>query len=153
MSTDFIHPSQRKRQRALMILAAGILLAGATFLVLTALRDSIVFFFGPTELTERGATLPGRIRLGGLVAEASVREGADGFYSFEVTDLETSIPVIYQGALPDLFREGQGVVAEGIYTAGTLNADRILAKHDENYMPREVANALKEAGTWREPGS
>ena len=153
MSTKFLHPSKRKRQRALMILAAGVLLAGAAALVLTALRDSIVFFFGPTELTERGATLPGRIRLGGLVAEASVREGADGHYMFDVTDLETSIPVVYRGALPDLFREGQGVVAEGRYAGGTLQADRILAKHDENYMPREVANALKEAGTWREPES
>ena len=136
-----------------MILAAGILLAGATALVLTALRDSIVFFFGPSELIERGASLPGRIRLGGLVAEASVREGEGGVFSFEVTDLDSSIPVVYQGALPDLFREGQGVVAEGQYRAGILHADRILAKHDENYMPREVANALKKAGTWREPES
>ena len=153
VSTNFVHPSQRKRQRALMILAAAILLAGAAALVLTALRDSIVFFFGPTELIERGTSLPGRIRLGGLVAEATVREGDTGFHTFEVTDLESSVQVVYQGALPDLFREGQGVVAEGQYSAGTLHADRILAKHDENYMPREVANALKKAGTWREPDS
>ena len=136
-----------------MILAAGILLSGAAGLVLTALRDSIVFFFGPTELVERGLADRGRIRLGGLVAEASVQEGAGGQFRFEVTDLETAIPVVYQGALPDLFREGQGVVAEGIYADGVLQADRILAKHDENYMPREVANALKAAGTWRQPDS
>ncbi len=134
-----------------MILAAGILLAGAAVLVLTALRDSIVFFFGPTELVQRGPSIPERVRLGGLVAHASVREGTDGSFTFEVTDLQTSIPVVYTGVLPDLFREGQGVVAEGSYTGGMLRADRILAKHDENYMPREVANALKEAGTWREP--
>ena len=153
MSVEFVHPTRRKRQRALMILAAGILLAGATALVLTALRDSIVFFFGPTELVERGQSVPGRIRLGGLVAHASVSEGTNGFHSFEVTDLQTSVLVVYKGVLPDLFREGQGVVAEGNYTDGRMQADRILAKHDENYMPREVANALKEAGTWREPES
>lgn len=153
MSTGFVHPASRKRQRALMILVAGLLLAGSAALVLTALRDSIVFFFGPTELIERGDSLPGRIRLGGLVAENSVLEGTDGSYTFEVTDLESSVSVHYPGALPDLFREGQGVVAEGQYAGRMLHADRILAKHDENYMPREVSAALKEAGTWREPGS
>jgi len=152
MSQAFLHPARRRRGRIQMILLSGVLLAGALALALTALRDSIVFFFSPTELAERGEALDGRIRVGGLVAEGSVVSRAEGAYAFVVTDLQHSIPVVYQGALPDLFREGQGVVAEGRYHDGRLTADSILAKHDETYMPREVANALKEAGTWREPG-
>ncbi len=149
MRNEFVHPARRRRQRLVMILLSGVLLAGSTALILTALRDSIVFFFGPTELMEKAESPDSRIRLGGLVAEASVLEGENGTYTFDVTDGVSSVPVSYRGALPDLFREGQGVVAEGRFREGTLHADTILAKHDENYMPREVANALKEAGTWQ----
>lgn len=148
MSATFMDPARRRRRRLLALLAGAVLLSGATALVLTALRESIVFFFGPGELVARGA-IAERIRLGGLVEEGSVREAEGGVFAFRVTDLETAVPVVYQGVLPDLFREGQGVVAEGLYRDGQLAADRILAKHDETYMPREVADALKAAGTWR----
>ena len=150
MNAGFVDPVRRRRRRVLMLLAGAVLLSMAAGLASIALRDSIVFFFGPTELAARGENVPAHVRLGGLVAEDSVREGVGHVYEFLVTDYETSIPVVYQGALPDLFREGQGVVAEGRYTDGRLHATRILAKHDENYMPREVADLLKETGVWRQ---
>lgn len=140
----------RKGRRLLLIVLAGGVLALASLLVLTALRDTIVFFRSPTEVL---ASRPGpdmRLRLGGLVAEGSVaREGAT--VRFAVTDGNKTVQVAFDGLLPDLFREGQGVVAEGRLLAnGTFRADSVLAKHDETYMPREVAAALKAQGHWKE---
>ena len=140
----------RKQKRLAWIGAIGAVLAVAVVLVMTALRDEIVFFYTPTEIISKGKAQSGqRIRLGGLVKEGSVvREGET--ISFAVTDTEYDINVRYAGIVPDLFREGQGVVTEGIVGAdGTFTADSVLAKHDENYVPKEVAEALKEKGVWQ----
>ena len=140
----------RKKRRLAMIAAAGATLGVAAALVLFALRDQIVFFYSPTDVAEKALPAGTRVRLGGLVAEGSVERGTDGSVSFSITDTAQSIRVDYRGLLPDLFREGQGIVAEGVLTAaGALSADNVLAKHDENYMPREVADALKAKGMWQ----
>jgi cytochrome c-type biogenesis protein CcmE len=143
----------RKQRRAMFIVGGVGILAVAVFLVLFALRDTIVFFHTPTEVAEKHV-LPGRrIRLGGLVAQGSVKRGAGTNVQFAITDLTTTIPVSYTGILPDLFREGQGVVAEGTLDANHhFVADTVLAKHDENYMPPEVAKALKDKGLWQHTG-
>ena len=126
-------------------------LAFAVALMLNALRDSIVFFNSPSDVVEKHVPAGTRIRLGGLVKNSSVVRGNDLSVRFEVTDGKNGITVNYQGVLPDLFREGQGVVAEGALDAGgTFKADSILAKHDENYMPKEVADALKRSGHWKD---
>lgn len=121
-------------------------LAVALILVLFALKDSVVFFHTPSDIVEKGVPAGQRIRLGGLVETGSVvHEGTT--IKFKVTDTLKDIPVIFTGVLPDLFREGQGVVAEGVLDgAGGFKADSVLAKHDENYMPRNVAKALEERG-------
>ena len=143
----------RKKRRLAMIAAAGATLCVAAALVLFALRDQIVFFYSPTDVAEKALPPGTRVRLGGLVAEGSVERGADGSVTFAITDTAKSIRVDYRGLLPDLFREGQGIVAEGVLTAaGALSADNVLAKHDENYMPREVADALKAKGLWQGEG-
>jgi cytochrome c-type biogenesis protein CcmE len=141
----------RKQRRATFIgLAVGIL-AVAVFLVLFALRDTIVFFHTPKEVAEKQIPAGKRIRLGGLVADGSLKRGEGLTVTFAITDTAKTIPVSYTGILPDLFREGQGVVAEGkLDPAGRFHADTVLAKHDENYMPPEVAKALKEQGVWHE---
>jgi cytochrome c-type biogenesis protein CcmE len=133
----------------MMIGAAGAVLVLAATLTFAGLRDSVVYFVAPSELTEKAE--PGqRLRLGGLVVEGTVRRDADGAARFAVTDGATQVEVRYDGVLPDLFREGQGVVAEGTWRPGeAFEAERVLAKHDENYMPREVAEALKERGEWK----
>jgi cytochrome c-type biogenesis protein CcmE len=114
------------------------------------LSDSIVFFFTPAEAMARNMSEGTRFRLGGLVAQGSLRQEGTKV-EFIVTDTEKSIPVIYRGQLPDLFREGQGVVAEGrLDGQGAFIADTVLAKHDETYMPKEVADALKKKGVWQE---
>jgi cytochrome c-type biogenesis protein CcmE len=126
-------------------------LALAVALVLGALKDSIVFFNSPTDVAEKNIKPGTRIRLGGLVKEGSVWRGDALAIRFEVTDGRNTIPVSYQGLLPDLFREGQGVVTEGTFDpTGTFRADSVLAKHDETYMPKEVADALKKQGHWKE---
>ena len=126
-------------------------MAFAVALMLNALRDSIVFFNSPSDVVEKHVPAGTRIRLGGLVKNSSVVRGKDLSVRFEVTDGKNGITVNYQGVLPDLFREGQGVVAEGALDAGgTFKADSILAKHDENYMPKEVADALKRSGHWKD---
>jgi cytochrome c-type biogenesis protein CcmE len=141
----------RKQRRLSMIGAAGVVLAVAAGLVLVALRDQIVFFYSPTEITERAPAAGTRVRLGGLVAQGSVIRADDGSVSFAITDTTEQIPVMFHGILPDLFREGQGIVAEGVMSAdGSMTADSVLAKHDENYMPREVVDALKAQGVWEE---
>ena len=141
----------RKKRRLFLIGAAGAVLALSAALVLIALRDRIVFFYSPSEIAERALPPGTRIRLGGLVEDGSVERATDGSVSFAVTDTSKTIRVDYRGILPDLFREGQGIVAEGVLTgSGALSADNVLAKHDENYMPREVVDALKAQGVWQE---
>jgi cytochrome c-type biogenesis protein CcmE len=140
----------RKRQR-LMALGLGLAgLATATVLVLNAFDDSLVFFHAPTDVMTSPPPPERRFRLGGLVEEGSVARQADGVtVEFRVTDTVTSLPVRFTGVLPDLFREGQGVVAEGTLVAGVFMARDVLARHDENYMPKEVADALKAAGQFK----
>jgi cytochrome c-type biogenesis protein CcmE len=140
----------RKQKRLSLILGGLAVLGIASGLVLYALSDSIVFFFTPAEAMARDIGEGTRFRLGGLVQQGSLkRHGAR--VEFVVTDTDKSIPVTYEGQLPDLFREGQGVVAEGkLDGKGTFIADTVLAKHDETYMPKEVADALKKKGVWQE---
>jgi cytochrome c-type biogenesis protein CcmE len=140
-----------RRQRRLLLIGAGAgVLTIAVALVLVALKDSIVFFNSPTDVVEKHVAPGTRIRLGGLVKPGSLARGANLAVRFAVTDGNREIAVAYAGALPDLFREGQGVVAEGrIDGAGVFEADTVLAKHDETYMPREVADALKRQGHWK----
>lgn len=137
----------RKQKRGLMIGAGVATLAVAAIMVLFALKDTIVFFHTPSDIAEKKIAAGIRIRLGGLVANGSVQRGQGTTVSFKVTDTLKEIPVTFTGVLPDLFREGQGVVAEGRLTdAGTFSADSVLAKHDENYMPPEVKKSLEERG-------
>src|SRR5665213_923685 len=140
----------RKQRRLTMIGASLGVLAIASALVLSALRDSIVFFNSPTDVAEKHLAPGTRIRIGGLVKEGSVQRGDDLRIKFDVTDGKSDIAVRYQGIVPDLFREGQGVVAEGKLESGALVADTVLAKHDERYMPKEVVDALKKSGRWQE---
>ena len=142
----------KRKHRRLTFVGLGMLsLAAAAALVLTAFEDEIVFFYAPTDLAEREAPPPRAFRLGGLVEEGSVQKGSDGLtVHFRITDNAHAVPVVYSGILPDLFREGQGVVTEGQLGAdGVFTAREVLAKHDENYMPKEVADALKRSGQWR----
>jgi len=141
-----------RKQRRLAMIAAGMGVLGvAVLLVLFAMKDSIVFFNSPTDVAERHIAPGARIRLGGLVSPGSVVRGDSLSIRFEVTDGNRAIPVTYQGILPDLFREGQGIVAEGALDgAGVFKADNVLAKHDETYMPKEVADALKKQGHWKD---
>src|SRR3974390_2298955 len=141
-----------RKQRRFATIAGGLsVLAVAVLLVLFAMKDSIVFFNSPTDVVERHVAPGARIRLGGLVAPGSVTRGDALAVRFEVTDGNRAIPVTYQGVLPDLFREGQGVVAEGaLDSGGVFKADNVLAKHDETYMPKEVADALKKQGHWKD---
>ncbi len=141
----------RKQRRLTLIGSALAVLGVAVGLVLYALRDSIVFFHPPSEVAEKGLKPGTRFRLGGLVKDGSVARGDGQRVRFVVTDGKGELPVTYIGILPDLFREGQGVVAEGVLQAGgEFRADSVLAKHDETYMPREVADALKKQGVWKE---
>jgi cytochrome c-type biogenesis protein CcmE len=139
----------RKQKRLAVIAGLAVVLIVAVALVLTALRDQIVFFYSPTDVSARDVAPGQPIRLGGLVKDGSwVRDGQDNL--FVVTDGGSEITAHYVGILPDLFREGQGVVAEGsMGTDGRFNATNVLAKHDENYVPKEVVEALKAQGEWR----
>ena len=140
----------RKQRRSLLIGTCLVVLGAAVALVLIALEDSIVFFYGPSDVAEKQIAPGQRFRLGGLVAEGSVKRGTGTRVEFAVTDTARTLKVSYEGVLPDLFREGQGVVTEGALDAtGTFVADNVLAKHDENYMPKEVADSLKEQGYWQ----
>ena len=145
----------RKQRRLYSVIGAMALLGAAAGLVLFAVRDTLVYFYSPSELAQKDLP-PGRmIRIGGLVEEGSVVRGGDGTQiEFAVTDLQNHIKVRYTGLLPDLFREGKGVVAEGrLEDSGVFTASSVLAKHDENYMPPEVADALKKSGRWNEGGA
>ncbi len=141
-----------RRQRRLILIGGSIgVLAIAVALMLNAFRDNIVFFNSPSDVAEKHIAPGTRIRLGGLIKTGSLARGDHMNVRFEVTDGSHEINVVYQGVLPDLFREGQGVVAEGALDgAGSFNADTILAKHDEMYMPKEVADALKKSGHWKD---
>ncbi|MCF8467379.1 MAG: cytochrome c maturation protein CcmE [Sneathiella sp.] len=138
----------RKRRRLYFVLAGMAILGVAAALVLTSFQDSLVFFRSPSDLAEKPIPVGRNFRLGGLVEDGSVEK--DGvIYQFRVTDLVETVPVTFKGLLPDLFREGQGVVAEGHFNdKGVFIASNVLAKHDENYMPPEVAESLKKAGQW-----
>jgi cytochrome c-type biogenesis protein CcmE len=140
-----------RRQRRLTLIGGALaVIALAVALVLVALKDSIVFFNSPTDLVEKHVAAGQRMRVGGLVKEGSLWRGENLTVRFALTDGSNEVTVSYRGQLPDLFREGQGVVAEGaLDTAGTFRADTILAKHDERYMPKEVADALKKQGHWQ----
>ncbi len=140
----------RKQRRLTLIGSAGAVLAIALGLILFALKDQIVFFQSPTDIVQSTVPPGQRIRLGGLVEEGSVVRSDNAEVKFRVTDMENAVSVTYKGILPDLFREGQGVVTEGVVgTDGVFVADSVLAKHDENYMPKEVAEALKAQGHWQ----
>ncbi|MEM6711454.1 MAG: cytochrome c maturation protein CcmE [Pseudomonadota bacterium] len=140
----------RREQRLLLICVAMGVMAVAVGLILFALRDSIAFFSSPTDLYAQPAAQEQRIRLGGLVAEGTVTRGVGDTVTFGVTDLNTTVEVAYTGILPDLFREGQGVVTEGyLLPNGTFQADTVLARHDENYIPVEVAESLRQQGVWK----
>ena len=139
-----------KRRRLSIVVIGLVMLGTAAALVLTAFEDNLVFFFSPTDLQAKTVTAGQRIRVGGLVEEGSVEKSDDGLVvNFRVTDLDNVIPVTFKGVLPDLFREGQGIIAEGRLIQGTFNASEVLAKHDETYMPKEVADALKKSGKWK----
>lgn len=141
----------RKQRRLTMIGGSLAVLAIAAALVLNALRDSIVFFSTPVMVSEQHIAPGRRFRLGGLVLKGSLVRGDHLAVSFKVSDGTATLPVTYQGILPDLFREGQGVVAEGaLDSSGVFRADTVLAKHDETYMPKEVADALKKQGHWKD---
>ncbi|AWN35023.1 cytochrome c maturation protein CcmE [Methylobacterium radiodurans] len=143
----------RKSRRLVLICVCGGVLVLAVGLILTAMSGSIVFFRSPSEVAAQGVGPGVRFRLGGLIEAGSVRRGPDQTVDFVVTDTNATVPVHYKGLLPDLFREGQGVVAEGrLEPGGLFRADTVLAKHDESYMPREVADALKAQGRWQEGG-
>ncbi len=140
----------RKRRRLTILLLALLSLGTATALVLSAFDDNLVFFYSPTKL--KAAELPPErlVRVGGLVLPGSVEKGPGSRVAFAITDNAAEVAVVYEGILPDLFREGQGVVAQGrLEPGGRFRAVEVLAKHDENYMPPEVAEALKESGEWR----
>jgi cytochrome c-type biogenesis protein CcmE len=139
----------RKRRRLIIVLTGMVLLSGAVALVLMALDENLSYFYSPSDIAE--APQGRSIRLGGLVEADSITRQADGLtVTFRVTDLAASVPVTYSGLLPDLFSEGQGVITEGtLGTDGVFVAREVLAKHDETYMPREVADALKKSGQWK----
>ena len=147
---SWLPKSPKARRRLWVVMAVAPVLALAVGLSLWAMRGSVTYFFSPSEVTEAAAPTGRNIRLGGLVVAGSVQKGADGVVAFAITDNAAETRVVYRGDLPDLFREGQGIVAEGAFDESrTFRARQVLAKHDETYMPREVADRLKEKGEWR----
>lgn len=141
---------KRKYKRLSFVGLALLLLATATALILSAFEENIVFFQSPTDVITKPVSPNKRFRLGGLVEEGSVIKEDDAVVTFRITDMVNTVKVSYRGILPDLFREGQGVVTEGVFVSGVFTADEVLAKHDETYMPPEVADALKKSGKWNE---
>lgn len=142
----------RKRRRLMIVVLGGLVLATAAALVLTAFEDNIVFFHSPTDIaTNEELSIDRRLRVGGLVKPETWKKAPDGLtHNFAVTDMTHEVKVAYKGIMPDLFREGQGVVVEGrLLPDGSFRADEVLAKHDENYMPPEVAEALRKSGKWK----
>lgn len=150
---SWLPKSPKARRRLWVVAAAAPILTLAVGLSLWAMRDSVTFFFSPSEATAEKAPAGRVVRLGGLVEAGSVVRGADGQVAFVVTDNVAATRVLYHGDLPDLFREGQGIVAQGAFLPDrSFRATQVLAKHDENYMPREVAERLKAKGEWRPEG-
>lgn len=142
---------KRKNQRLMVIGLAGLFLMGAVALALTALQENITFFVSPGEIAAGKVETDRRFRLGGLVEEGSVMRPGEGQVMFDVGDGVDKVTVAFNGLLPDLFREGQGIVAQGMLNDdGVFVADEVLAKHDEQYMPAEVAEALKKSGHWQD---
>lgn len=142
--------SPRARRRLILIAVIAPVLASAAGLTLWAMREQVTYFYSPAEAAEANLQPGVVVRLGGLVEPGSVSQG-QGEVRFSITDNVQVTPVLYRGDLPDLFREGQGVVIQGAFTsAGPFEASQVLAKHDETYMPREVAEALRRQGRWRE---
>jgi cytochrome c-type biogenesis protein CcmE len=142
-----------RKQKRLAVIGGGMsFIIAAVLLVMFAFSQSVAYFFMPADIAKADLKPGTRIRLGGLVAEGSVKRGQGSTVSFTVTDGTGNVPVTYTGILPDLFREGQGVVTEGALDAATHGfvADSVLAKHDENYMPKEVADRLKKDGVWKQ---
>jgi cytochrome c-type biogenesis protein CcmE len=140
----------RKRLRLYLVLATLVVLGIAATLILRALNEELVFFLSPSQIVDKQPNAGQQIRLGGLVEAGSVAKSGE-IVTFSVTDLNKAVKVTYRGLLPDLFREGQGVVVEGAFDgSGQFMASEVLAKHDETYMPPEVAKALKESGRWQE---
>lgn len=151
---SFWPKSRKARRRLTILLAVAPVLALAVGLALYGLRDSISFFYTPSQAMAAHVPAGRAVQLGGLVMTGSVVKKADGEVDFTIADRRAASKVVYRGDLPDLFREGQGIVAEGSYNAaGVFEAKQVLAKHDEKYMPREVAKALKEQGEWRGDGA
>jgi cytochrome c-type biogenesis protein CcmE len=145
----------RKKQRRLWFVAALLVASiGGAALVVAALKDNVLYFYSPTDIKSRSLQPGVAFHLGGLVKPGSLKRGPGAEVRFVVTDGRSQVPVTYTGVLPDLFREGQGVVAAGaLETNGEFDASEVLAKHDERYMPPEVVDALKRAGRWKEHGS
>lgn len=140
----------RKKRRIIIIATCAVVMSVATGLMLYAMRDGIVFFHSPTDVITKNIQQGARFRLGGLVVKGSIIKGVEQQVNFKITDTKTEMSVNYRGILPDLFREGQGVVVEGSLAAGNVfQANTVLAKHDETYMPREVSDALKKQGHWQ----
>jgi cytochrome c-type biogenesis protein CcmE len=143
-----------KHQRLLFVTVSVLFLCISAILTLRAFKDNIVFFFSPSELAGQSLTPQQRLRIGGLVKTGSIKREAGDIIHFIVTDGGADVHVTYKGLLPNLFREGQGVVAEGyLQDASHFSAVTILAKHDENYMPKEVVDALKRTGRWQNEGA
>lgn len=143
--------SLKKTRRIQIIALAAVCLAGSTAVIGYAMRDGINFFRTPTQVTEQPPPPTETFRIGGLVEEGSLARGQGETVRFRVTDTNASVPVAYTGVLPDLFAEGQGMVGTGRLVEGTFEASEILAKHDETYMPKEVVDALKEQGVYKDP--
>ncbi len=151
---SWLPKSPKARRRLWVVAAVAPVLALAVGLSLYAMRDNVTFFFSPSEATAQSAPAGRVIRLGGLVEAGSVVRGVDGEVAFAITDNAATTRIVYQGDLPDLFREGQGVVTQGAFLPDrSFRATQVLAKHDENYMPREVADRLKAKGEWRPDGA
>jgi len=150
----FLPKSRKARRRLMVVSVAAPILALAAGLSLYAMGDAAVFFYSPKMAADKHVPAGRNVRLGGLVAPGSVRKLSDGTVEFNVTDNAAVDKVVFKGDLPDLFREGQGVVTEGSFDRdGVFTAREVLAKHDERYMPKEVADALKKNGEWRGDGA
>ena len=144
----------RKRRRLYFAAALVVAGAGGAVLVLGALKDNVLYFYSPSDVATKHVSPGVNFRIGGLVEKGSVSHGAHADVRFVVTDGRASVPVEFHGVLPDLFREGQGIVAMGAMdNGGTFDASEVLAKHDEKYMPPEVVDALKRSGRWKEGGT
>lgn len=139
-----------KHQRLILVVASMAFLCTAVLLVMQAFRENLVYFYSPSEIRADTPVPSQKIRIGGLVKTGSVKTTADEGTAFIISDGKAEVPVLYYGMLPNLFREGQGVIAEGVMTQEGFSASTILAKHDEKYMPREVVESLKKSGHWEE---